>query len=102
LKLEVDSLDGLQAIINVQPRVLVVFTQPSTCAPCRAMKPQLDRFADKHTEPTVVVVDLDIVPDAVVEYGLRSVPTLKLYKNGRYAQEVSGRTVVQLEKELSN
>jgi thiol-disulfide isomerase/thioredoxin len=100
LKLEAESLSDLKSVIDVQPQVLVVFTQPATCIPCKRLYPHLVKYAEKHTSPTIVTVDLDKVPEAMVEYDLRSVPTLHLYEQGNFSRVVIGRTVVQLEKEL--
>lgn len=101
MKLETESLSDLQAVIDTQPRVLVVFTQPETCVPCRRLYPHLVKYAEKHTDPTIVTVDLDKVPDAMVAYDLRSVPTVLLYSNTQFERMVIGRTVVQLENELN-
>lgn len=98
--LKVVNLEELQNIIRLQARVLVVYTQPDTCIPCKRLYPHLVVFADKHIHPTIAVVDLDEVPEAMVEYDLRTVPTLHLYENGRYVNDVKGRTVIQLENEL--
>ncbi len=101
MKLEVNSLSDLQDTIDKQARVLVVFTQPVTCVPCRQLKPHLEKFAEKHADPLIVTVDLDMVPEAIVEYDLSTVPTRHLYENGRFVRNVEAKTIVQLENELN-
>lgn len=100
MKYEVETLNDLRAVLDNHDRTLVVFTQPSTCAPCRALKPHLERFVTKHEQPVVAIVDLDKVPDAMVEYGLMRVPTLRVHEHGEWSNVQAG-TVVQLERELN-
>jgi thioredoxin-like negative regulator of GroEL len=82
--------------------VLVMLTQPKTCVPCRRLRPHIDKLNEGGL--SVLYVDLDRVPEAMVAYGIRSVPTVYLYpKDGdeeRTFIELKGRTVVQLQKEI--
>ncbi|HEY0996214.1 MAG TPA: thioredoxin [Gemmatimonadaceae bacterium] len=54
------------------------------CAPCRMMAPILDSFAREHAGQVVVVkVDTDASPQAAITLGIRSIPTLVLFRDGR-------------------
>ena len=99
MKLEIDNIEQLASALETFSRAVVVFTQPATCVPCRALKPHLDKFAGKHERPVILVVDLDKVPQAMVDYSLMAVPTLQLYENV-YRRDVKARTLLQLEHEL--
>ncbi len=59
------------------------------CGPCRAMAPTLDAFAAKHSDVKVVKVNIDQHPELAAEYGVRSIPTLLGFRDGRE----SGRTI---------
>lgn len=58
------------------------------CAPCKMMAPILDRIAKEHTDFLVAKVDVDDSPD--IAEGLRSVPTFRVYKDGKVLSEFTG------------
>lgn len=66
----------------------MLFTQPATCAPCRAFKPHWDRAAAEVDDINFVYLDLDTLPEAMVEYGIQRVPTVKLFENGTFVRDV--------------
>jgi thioredoxin 2 len=70
--------------------VLVDFWAP-WCGPCRMMAPHFERAAQV-LEPAVRVAKLDTeqAQGIAVRYGIRSIPTLILFKNGREVARQSG------------
>lgn len=101
MKQDINSLAELDKALNSTAHAVVVFTQPNTCVPCKRLKPHLDKLADKYADPAILIVDLDAVPDAMIEYELLSVPQVKLFRDGQYSKDLAGRTVVKLEQELN-
>ncbi len=59
--------------------VLVDFWAP-WCGPCKMIAPVLDDLAA--TGAKVVKVNIDDEPQTPAQYGVRSIPTLMLFKNG--------------------
>jgi thioredoxin 2 len=61
------------------------------CGPCRSMAPQFAKAAQM-LEPDVRLLKLnsDEQPAISARYGIRSIPTMLLFKNGKLAAQTSG------------
>ena len=61
------------------------------CGPCVALAPLLERLAeDLAGRLDVVKVDTDSEPELAARYGVRALPTLKLFRHGAVVEEVVG------------
>lgn len=69
------------------------------CAPCKAMVPILDQVAaDYQGRLRIAKVNVEIEPQLARQYGVRSQPTLMLFKNGAVeAQKVGAMSRSQLQ-----
>lgn len=61
----------------------------SWCAPCRAIKPTLERL-ESSTGIEILDVDVDDASDLANEYGIRAVPTLFAIKDGQVVDSITG------------
>ncbi len=79
-------------VLQSDQPVLVDFWAP-WCAPCRMLAPTVDAVAEKYNGAArVVKVNVDDNPNISQRYGIKGIPTLILFKNGKEEDRVVGNT----------
>jgi thioredoxin 1 len=63
------------------------------CAPCRMIAPTVAQVAEKYADNArVVKLNVDENPNVPQKYGIKGIPTLILFKNGKEEERVVGAT----------
>lgn len=61
------------------------------CGPCKMIAPFVDQIADEYAgKIRVAKLDADDNPDVIMQYGVMSIPTLILFKNGEPVVRITG------------
>lgn len=62
------------------------------CGPCRIVAPSVEQLADAYKEKGVKVakVDVDTNPSTAARFGIRSIPTILFFKDGKVVDQVIG------------
>lgn len=60
---------------------VIYFTAP-WCGPCRMLGPIIEAFSEEFQTLQFIKVNIDTAPEVAQEYGVQSIPTVKLFING--------------------
>lgn len=76
-------------MLNSDRPVLLDFWAP-WCAPCRMVGPILDEIAEERSDVKVAKINIDEQPELASQFGVMSIPTLMVMKEGRIVQQAMG------------
>jgi thioredoxin 1 len=97
--MEITTEELKQKIENGEKLLVDFYTE--WCGPCRMMKPIFEKiseqFRNKNSDIQLYTMNVEKNRDIAVEYGVRAVPTIKVFNNG---EVVDTKTGAQQETQL--
>ena len=93
--LEVSNDNFESEVVKSEKPVLVDFWA-EWCGPCKQIAPVVEEIAGEHSDKLKVCkMDVDANRETAVQFGIRSIPTLLIFKNG----EVAGSQIGAISKQ---
>ena len=87
----ISSVDDFDELVRDAKAPVLVDFWAAWCGPCRAVAPELEKLASSRVGQAIVAkVDTDAQPELSARFGIRSIPTMIVFRNGRETDRVSG------------
>ena len=88
--MNIGDADFKKQVLESDQPVLVDFWA-TWCAPCRAIAPAVEELATQYKgKLKVAKVNIDDNQDTPQQYGIRSIPTLLVFKGGKVVEQIVG------------
>ncbi|MBQ6476476.1 MAG: thioredoxin [Clostridia bacterium] len=87
IKITSDNFD--EVILSAAKPVLLDFWA-SWCGPCKMLSPIVEEISEENEDIIVGSVNVDEEADLAMQFGIRSIPTLIVFKDGQVANQGIG------------
>jgi thioredoxin 1 len=83
------SKENFKDVVSTEKPVLIDF-YADWCGPCKMLSPVVDEIAEENPQFVVGKVNVDEEEELAMEFGVMSIPTLIIFKNGNVSEKLVG------------
>jgi thioredoxin 1 len=88
--IEVTDANFEEEVVQSDKPVIVDFWAV-WCGPCKMIAPIMEEFASEYKEKVKIAkIDVDNNPNTAVKFGIRSIPTVLYFKDGKIVEQIIG------------
>lgn len=82
--------ENFQEEVLHSPQTVLIDFWADWCGPCRMLSPIIDQVAADHSDVKIGKVNVDEQPELAARFGVMSIPTLIVFRNGEKIEESVG------------
>lgn len=86
---KIDNTNFETEILNFSGTALVDF-YADWCGPCKMIAPIIEEIANEQSDIIVGKINVDNTPELAIKYGVSSIPTIIVFKNGQEDKRIIG------------
>ena len=82
--------DTFKSEVIDAPQPVIVDFNATWCGPCRMMAPVFEELSESYEKVKFISCDVDECPGTAAKYGIMSIPTIMMFKDGESKESVVG------------